>query len=107
MVRSSLDPNSANALMAVTPGNGATFQRRTATGGSTTATGATGVSVPYWVKLTRQGNTITGSISPDGSYWSAIGSDTIPMGSTVYIGLAVTAHNNSSLCTAAFDNLSS
>lgn len=106
MMRESLDPGSANALIAITPGNGGTFQRRTSTGGNTVFTQATGAAVPYWVKLTRQGNTITGSISPDGSYWSQIGSDTVTMGATIYVGLAVTSHNNSSLCTGTFDQVS-
>jgi hypothetical protein len=34
-----------------------------------------------------------------------IGSQTITMGSNVYIGLAVTSHNDGTLCTAVFDNI--
>jgi hypothetical protein len=43
--------------------------------------------------------------STDGSSWTSMGSVTIAMGTNVYIGLAVTSHNNGTLCTATFDNL--
>jgi cellulose 1,4-beta-cellobiosidase len=56
--------------------------------------------------LARSGNTFTGYRSADGVNWTQLGSATFTMASTAYVGLAVTAHNNSSLCTATFDNVS-
>ena len=68
MIRESLATNAANAFIAVTPGNGVTWQYRSSTGGSTTDNNATGgLSAPYWVKLVRSGNTFTGYRSPDGA----------------------------------------
>ena len=106
MIRESLTDSSTNAAVAVTPGNGTTFQRRTSTGSSSVYTPGPSATAPYWVKLVRSGNTFTGSVSSDGANWTQIGSDTIAMASNAYVGLAVTAHNNSALNTATFSDVS-
>ena len=105
MIRESLNANSANAFVAATPGNGVTWQYRSSTGGGCDFANATNLSAPYWVKLVRNGNIFTGYRSPDGANWTQAGSTTFTMAATAYIGLAVTAHNNSSLCMATFDNV--
>jgi endoglucanase len=107
MIRSSLTANSANAFVAVTPGNGVTWQYRTSNGGNTGNNAMGGLSAPYWVRLVRSGSTFTAFRSPNGVTWTQQGSpQSITMGTTVYVGLALTSHNNSSLCTATFDNVS-
>ena len=105
MIRESLDANAANAFIAVTPGNGVAWQYRSSTGGSTTINNTTGLSAPYWVKLVRSGNTFTGYYSSDGTNWTQLGSTTLTMASTAYIGLAITSHNDYTLCSATFDNV--
>ncbi len=105
MVRASLDPGAANAFVAVTPGNGVTWQYRSSTGGGTSYNSTSGPSAPYWVKLVRIGNTFTGYRSSDGVTWTQQGITTNIMSFTVYVGLALTSHNTSSLCTAAIDNV--
>jgi fibronectin type 3 domain-containing protein len=105
MIRDSLDPGAANAFIAVTPGSGVTFQYRSSDGGSCANNNTTGLSAPYWVKLAQSGTTFTGYCSPDGVTWTVLGSATLTNVSTAYIGLAVTSHNNSSLCPATFDNV--
>ena len=52
MARDSMDPGAANVLIAVTPGNGVTFQYRSSDGGGCNNNTASG-SAPYWVKLVR------------------------------------------------------
>jgi RHS repeat-associated protein len=104
MMRESLTPGSRHALMNVTPGAGLEFLRRTATGGETTWSGASGAA-PRWVKLVRSGNTYSGYVSGDGASWTLVGSETITMGSTVYVGLAVTSHDNGLLAAATFANV--
>jgi hypothetical protein len=106
MIRETLDPGSTHAMMVVTPGNGTAFQRRTTTDGTSTHTAGSAVTAPYWVKLTRRGNVFTGYESSDGANWTLVGSDTVTMATNVYIGLAVTSHNDGALCTADFDNVS-
>ena len=106
MIRESLAAGSTQAMMVLTPGNGLAFQRRTTTGGITFHTPGASVVAPYWVKLTRAGNTFTGYSSPNGVTWTLVGSDTISMAANVYVGLALTSHNNAALCTATLDNVS-
>ncbi len=104
MARDSLDPGAASAFIAVTPGNGVTWQYRLTDGGNCPPNNATSASAPYWVKLVRSGNSFTGYCSPNGTTWTQLGSTTLT--NIAYVGLAVTAHNNSSLCAATFDNVS-
>ena len=105
MMRESLSPSSRHALMLVSPGKGLAFQRRVDTSGISTSTSAGAGTAPYFVKLTRAGTTITASISPDGSTWTIVTSDTIAMTSTIYVGLAVGSHVAGTLATATFDNV--
>lgn len=106
MIRESLTAGSAHASIFVSPSSGVSFQRRTATSGTSTSTTTTGITAPRWVKIVRSGNVLTTSHSANGTSWTALGSETISMASTIYIGLAVTSHANTTDCTAVFDNVS-
>jgi arabinogalactan endo-1,4-beta-galactosidase len=105
MMRESLNANSEHALMALTASNGVAFQRRTSTGGSSAHTSGGSASAPIWVRLVRSGNTITAYTSGNGSNWTQVGSATINMANNIYVGLAVTAHNDSTLATSQLDNV--
>jgi hypothetical protein len=105
MIRESLDANAMNVFLAITPSNGATLQNRAATGGTTSNVVSGGPAAPYWLKLVRTGNTFTGYISSNGTIWTLLGSTSVSMSSSVYIGLAVTSHDNTTLSTVAFDNI--
>jgi hypothetical protein len=105
MIRETLNANSEHASLFVTSGNGVAFQARTVTGGGSVNTAGAAAGAPYWVKITRVGNTFTSYQSANGSTWAAVGSTTITMPTTVYIGLAVTSHNNAVLATGTFDNI--
>jgi hypothetical protein len=102
MLRETLDPGSQHALMLVSPGKGLAFQRRVATGGITTSTSGGAGTAPYSLKLTRTGTTIAASISADGSHWTLVGTDTISMNPTIYVGLAVSSHIAGTPATATF-----
>jgi YD repeat-containing protein len=104
MIRESLTNNSRHASMFVTPGMGTAFQWRDTPGGYSGHAGSSGAA-PYWVKLTRLGNSFSGYASADGVNWTLIGTIAVGMASTVYIGMAVTSHNNAALCAASFDNV--
>ncbi len=105
MIRESLTSGSKHAFMGLSSGNGALFQTRNTTGGSSLNANKTGLAAPYWVKVTRVGNVFTGFTSPNGTVWTKIGQQTITMTTGVYIGLAVTSHNDGVLCTATFQNV--
>ena len=82
------------------------YSRRTSTGGSVT-TGASGgvVTLPYWVRVVRAGNTITSYKGANGASWSKVNSGTITMASQITIGLAVSSARTNSSATATFDNV--
>jgi phosphatidylserine/phosphatidylglycerophosphate/cardiolipin synthase-like enzyme len=106
MIRETLQPGAANAFMLVTQGKGTDFQRRQATGAATVNQVGTVNKAPYWVKLERIGDTFNAYQSADGATWTLVGTDTIVMGQTVYIGLAAVSHNLMATTTGAFDFVS-
>lgn len=106
MIRESLQQGSAHAQMAVTPGNGTSMQWRDATNGGSGSNSTAGTNAPYWVRMVRSGNTLTGYHSPDGTNWTQQSTRTITMASEVYVGLSLCSNNTSSTCTATFDNFS-
>ena len=103
MMRDTLSTNARHAFMLVSPGKGIAFQRRDTTAGISEHTGGGAGTAPRFVKLTRAGTTFTGFQSMDGITWTAVGSDTIAMGSTIYVGLAVSSHVSGVLATATFE----
>ena len=105
MIRESLNANSTHAMAVVTPGSGVSFQRRTTTGGVSDHTTTAGLTAPHWVRMVRSGNTFTAYRSTDGANWTTIGTQSITMTASVYVGLVVTSHNDGVLATATFDNL--
>jgi len=118
MIRETLAPSSKHAIMAITGGQGGgmAFQNRPTTGGrSFSAHGNPIVSPPYWVRLKREGNTITGYSSADGVDWvqqpNGTGDDAttnpvyIQMATNVLAGLFVTSHEAGQLRTYTFDNV--
>jgi regulation of enolase protein 1 (concanavalin A-like superfamily) len=105
MIRNDLTPGSAHGLMLVSSGKGLAFQRRVAANGVSTTTAGPLVTAPRWVRIARAGNVITASYSDDGATWQVVGSDTIAMGPTVYIGLANSSHVTGVLGTATVDRV--
>ena len=105
MFRASLDAGSAHAFMLVSAANGVSFQRRPTTGGTSVGTNVAGVTPPRWVRLDRSGNTFTASYSSDGTSWTLVATDTITMPQDLFVGMAVTSHNNTSLSTATLESV--
>jgi hypothetical protein len=113
MIRDTLDPNSAHAFMAVTPnylpdgtgpqGHRVSAQGRVAAGGASFNVQAGNMTGPMCVRLVRKGGTFTAYYYYDGR-WTELASTDIVMTDPVYIGMAVTAHEDSGpLATATFD----
>jgi hypothetical protein len=108
MIRDSLDANSANAMMCITPSTtgGIRLQHRATAGGtSTTDANTANINAPYWISLTRQGTNFAAGYSPNGTDWSTLGNATVTMNDPVYIGLALTSHNAAATCTAVFSDV--
>ena len=105
MIRQHLGADSPHAFMIVSAGKGLAFQRRLTPGGLSTSTSGGFATAPMWVKLERRGNVISAYFSADGAAWTFVGSDTFAMSSDVYVGLAVSSHDNTRLATATFDGV--
>jgi len=103
VMRDVLTPGSRHAFMLVSPGKGLAFQRRVTESGLSTNTSGGSGTAPAWVKLSRSGDTFTASVSSDGVRWTVVGSDTISMGATIYVGVAVGSHVSGTLATATFE----
>ncbi len=104
MIRETLTAGSRHAMAAVSSASGVAFQRRTATDNVTTHTGVDGVKAPVWLKVRRQGTTLTAWRSTDGNAWTLIGQDTVAMAANAYAGLALSPHTAGDTATATFDN---
>jgi hypothetical protein len=58
------------------------------------------------VRLVKSGNSFTGYRSADGTSWIQVGNPvTAVMNSSIYVGLALSSHNNAQLNTSTFDNV--
>jgi regulation of enolase protein 1 (concanavalin A-like superfamily) len=105
MIRKDLTPGSAHGMMLVSSARGLAFQRRVTSAGLSTSTTGPLLAAPRWVRIARSGDVITASYSSDQTTWNVVGSDTIVMGPTVYIGLANSSHSTTALGTATVDGV--
>jgi regulation of enolase protein 1 (concanavalin A-like superfamily) len=106
MLRESLTPDSRHAFLCVGALNPAGLQRRLLTGGGSTAVHRPQFSpLAQWLRLVREGNTISGFVSANGSAWTHVDTITVDFPSRVYLGLALTSHNDGVLSTATFDHV--
>ncbi len=106
MIRATLADLSRNAMMAVTPSSGLTFQRRQFNGGLTASTTGIPGAAPHWVRLDRSGSTVYAYSSPNGTAWSFRGSTVLNnLPATVLVGLAVTSHDDGVVNKSVFHNV--
>jgi regulation of enolase protein 1 (concanavalin A-like superfamily) len=103
MIRETLDANAKNAFMAVSAAHGVALQWRSSAGATSLKSNGSLSTPPRWVRLVRSGTTVTGLESANGTTWTTVGTTTVAMTSTVYVGLAVTSHTTSASTTAALD----
>jgi hypothetical protein len=111
MIRQGTGTGSQHSFMCMTggDGNGASWQGRVEEGLTSVNEDNTGdpVAVPYWVRIDRSGNTLTGFFSPDGETWTQLGDPReVVMADPVLIGLALTSHNATQATSAQFSNVS-
>ncbi len=109
MIRETLDAGSKNAFVAVTPGSGVAFQWRNTINAAAANTNGqtTGLKAPYWVRITRTGNTFKAERSADGTTWVQQGTEqNIAMTAAVYVGMAVTSHAAAQTTIAEVSNVS-
>ena len=107
MMRDTLAVNSRMAALTVNGSGAWRWQRRGLTGGAVSTTNSSSGTAPnLWVRLVRSGNTVTAYRSTNGTAWTSIGSSTVTMASTCYVGLAVASGSTATLNTSVLDNVS-
>jgi IPT/TIG domain/PQQ-like domain len=110
MIRETLNSNSTNGYASYrTASPLVEYLWRSATAGNTSFVNSGAISLPYWVKMVRSGNSFSAYISSSGGTWTQVGTtQTINMATNAYVGLALSScdSNNNSLVTATFDNVS-
>ncbi|HBO44272.1 MAG TPA: hypothetical protein DD670_10130, partial [Planctomycetaceae bacterium] len=109
MIRESLDVDSPMVNLYLRPGSGVYSYYRGMTGGNVASNGSdssSSIQSPYWLQLTRSGDTFTTQYSSDGTSWATLGTRTVTMGETVYIGIATCSVNNKRLNTATYTDVS-
>lgn len=105
MIRTALTPDSPHLFMGVRANGRPQTVFRSKSGGKTEFSNAGSGLAPYWVRVTRVGNTLTAFRSVDGLKWTKVRSKKLKtMESTVYIGLAVSSEGSGAR-SATFDNV--
>lgn len=110
MIREDLSANAREISVILAPGaknKGAIFGVRSQKAGWNNNISTSLNQNPYWLRLVRVGNVFTGFISPDGVSWTQIGTTTLSLPETIYIGLAAASYANGYyMQTATFDHVS-
>ncbi|MES2924686.1 MAG: Calx-beta domain-containing protein [Verrucomicrobiota bacterium] len=106
MIRESTATGSRSVFVGLTPASGVQWVRRSSTGGNSSTTTSTGKTAPYWVRLTRTGNTFTSYISPTGIVWIQLASANISMNANYSLGLATCSGASGTPNASVFDNVS-
>ena len=104
MARPQGSTNSAFAAVLSSPSlAGVKFQSRATTGAQAANAGFMPVNHPYtWLRLQRVGDAFTGFGSFDGQMWQTLGSASITMPSSVFVGFAVSSHQTNLSAVAKF-----
>jgi regulation of enolase protein 1 (concanavalin A-like superfamily) len=90
MIRAGLQAGAAHASMNVTPAGSAEFIWRE-TAGSEAIKHVHEGELPVWVRLERQGSTVTGSVSSDGEEWTEVRTVEVALEEDVHVGVAATS----------------
>ena len=103
MARQSLDPSTAMVFAGVTPGQGYRFNYRTSQYATGVYNSSGSITFPdAYVRLVRQGDVFTSYSSPDGTTWTEMGSVTLNLSSSIYLGVAVSAESSTQTIEADF-----
>ena len=89
MIRDSLAPNSPQAFVGMDGGGGICWIKRDRVGGSVSMTTKSSRRTPsmIWLRLVRNGRTVSAYTSGNGYMWSKAGAVTMSLGTNIYIGL--------------------
>jgi hypothetical protein len=107
MLRETLDANSTEVLLDLRPTGDLEFMTRPSVGASTSFIAGATADRPTWLRLFRDGPVVTGYTRANtiDAPWTLVGSTTISMGTSLFIGLAVTSQDPGRLNTSSFDGV--
>src|SRR5699024_6993289 len=113
MIRETLENDSRFAMTGISVRGddrvGVFYQRETAGEQVKETDPIVGPTTPYWVKMTKIGDTITGYMSEDGKEWRVVSDTKFSDMDEVYVGVAVDAANEDNdirnLNTVLFDQI--
>jgi len=84
---------------------GVEFKWKPTTGDRPAIVAQQDLPMPNWIRLTRSGDVFDAYTSADGSTWTHLGSTTLAMSGTVYIGASVASAQHAVWVTASFDHI--
>jgi regulation of enolase protein 1 (concanavalin A-like superfamily) len=103
MARETTAAGSKFADILVTPDRGAEFQWRAQTPGDAQTSDQVPSPTPFWVRLVRNGDTLTGYVSADGKTWQPRGHAVVTLSPDFLLGICVTSHKNDVTTEAVVD----
>jgi regulation of enolase protein 1 (concanavalin A-like superfamily) len=113
MIRESLSPDAKYVSLVGRPSEsrgtlleGAELRIKDVVGAKPRLVAGYDLKLPNWLRLTRAGDVFSSLVSSDGVSWTPVGSVTVPMASTVYIGISVASARYGVWATASFDHIS-
>lgn len=102
MVRDGLGPDDAYGYLGRTVGRGTEVLWRTDSGGETSRHLLDDERSPQWLRIDRVEDTVTFSVSHNGSNWSRLDQRRIELSDSVHVGLAVSGAIPTDECEATF-----
>ena len=104
MIRSQLTAAATMAHLTIDGTGNSGLVSRPVAGASTETTSGGLVSLPGWIRISRQANVFRTYFSTDGSVWTPAGTIEIGMPETVFMGVTASSHSGSSF-NATVDNI--
>ncbi len=105
MMRENLNDYSRHVMLALTAMRGGLSLARTTERSITKTSTPLPAFAPHWLKLKRQGDEFTASISPNGRLWTQVEKRLLPMAENFYVGLAVASGNDTLLNWTTFSKV--
>ncbi len=106
MIRETSTNTSRRGYMGAIPSGGMEYHYRLTSSGQDAVATATPAIPPLWVRLQRTGNVFSAFQSSSGTTWTQIGTNTtLPFGSELITGLALSSQSEGTQATATFDNV--
>ncbi|MEQ1858338.1 MAG: Ig-like domain-containing protein [Chthoniobacteraceae bacterium] len=93
------------ALLELTVGQGALFRWRTQPGQTFAQQVNTMIAAPRWLRLVRHGLRCTAYTSTDGAQWQQLGTASLPMARSLFVGLVASSGADGQAASAVFDNV--